>query len=184
MRIGYGGSDGSSVMRIIPPASVPHQLSAASAAMLKLRDWRAKLDTLRRFFLRQYRRLVYISAMKWIKDVKDTGMNVSPKALAAIREGLYRVSQSTWWEWEAGSTPFFWRWSEEFQERIRDGIKHQPVAFVKPPKDGGRPVLLEFDGLPEIPRCEIIFHAFLSSRPSVHPFLSSRSCCALTMFFM
>ncbi len=50
-------------------------------------------------------------------------MKVSPKSFAARRDGLYRVTQSSWWEWLAGSTPFFWRWPEEFQERIRDGIK-------------------------------------------------------------
>jgi hypothetical protein len=61
--------------------------------------------------------------MNWIKSVEEKGMKVSPKSFAARRDGLYRVTQSSWWEWLAGSTPFFWRWPEEFQERIRDGIK-------------------------------------------------------------
>jgi hypothetical protein len=67
--------------------------------------------------------MIFKTAIKWIKRTEARGMVVTPEALASIREGLYRVTQSSWWEWRAGSTPFFWRWTYEFQERIRDGIK-------------------------------------------------------------
>jgi hypothetical protein len=90
--------------------------------VVKVRDWRAHLDVLRDFFLRQYKRMFYRSAIQWIKKEEAKGLVVSPKSFVAIREGLYRVMESSWWEWQAGSTPFFWRWPEEFQERIRDGI--------------------------------------------------------------
>jgi hypothetical protein len=57
-----------------------------------------------------------------------------------------------------------------------------PVAFVKPPKDGGRPVLLEFDGLPEIPRWRnFIPCIFIAS--AACPLLSVEwSCCAVAIF--
>jgi hypothetical protein len=46
-------------------------------------------------------------------------------------------------------------------------LTDQPVAFVKPSKDGGRPVLLEFDGLPEIPVAKFDFmHSYLVGRVS------------------
>jgi hypothetical protein len=50
-------------------------------------------------------------------------MVVTPEELDSIREGLYRVTQASRWEWRAGSTPFFWRWTDEFQDQIQDGIK-------------------------------------------------------------
>jgi hypothetical protein len=82
--------------------------------------------------------MFYKSAIKWIKATKSRGMIVTPPALASIREGLYRVTQSSWWEWRVGTTPFFWRWTEEFQERIRDGIKLWISGRLKPYKRAQR----------------------------------------------
>jgi hypothetical protein len=31
---------------------------------------------------------------------------------------------SGWWEWTAGSTPFFWNWPSRYQEEVRDGQRH------------------------------------------------------------
>jgi hypothetical protein len=67
--------------------------------------------------------LFYKSAIKRIKGTEAQGMTVTREALDSICEGLYRVTQSTWWEWRVGTTPFFCRRTEEFQDRIRDGIK-------------------------------------------------------------
>jgi hypothetical protein len=90
---------------------------------VKARDWKPHLEVLRRFWLRQYHRMIYKTTIKWIKKTQARGMVVTPEALDSIREGLYRVTQASWWEWRAGSTPFFSRWTDEFQDRIRDGIK-------------------------------------------------------------
>jgi hypothetical protein len=35
---------------------------------------------------------------------------------------LREPPNSSWWDWEDGSRPFFWRWSVEYQNQIRDGI--------------------------------------------------------------
>jgi hypothetical protein len=43
---------------------------------------------------------------------------------------ISRALKSTWWSWEDGSRPFHWRWPEDYQVRIRDGI---PVYFVTAP---------------------------------------------------
>ena len=36
-------------------------------------------------------------------------------------EGLTRVVQGSWWEWNFGSTLFFWRWPVQIREAARDG---------------------------------------------------------------
>jgi hypothetical protein len=51
-----------------------------------------------------------------------------------------RVSDCTWWDWDGGSTPFFWRWPEEFRSKIRDGTPRwfdfdQSPAFKRPQRD-------------------------------------------------
>ena len=41
-----------------------------------------------------------------------------------------------WWEWQDGSTPFFWNWPRDYQEDVRDGQPHLLVGnfkkFTKP----------------------------------------------------
>ena len=36
-------------------------------------------------------------------------------------EGLTRVVKGSWWEWDYGSTLFFWRWPKEIRDSARDG---------------------------------------------------------------
>jgi len=40
----------------------------------------------------------------------------------AGRECVKRYSGSTWWEWNDGSRPHFWRWPAEYKRAIRDGV--------------------------------------------------------------
>ena len=37
-------------------------------------------------------------------------------------DALLRALRSSWWEWEDGSAPFYWRWPKWYQGHIRDGI--------------------------------------------------------------
>jgi hypothetical protein len=48
--------------------------------------------------------------------------NDKQKYLLAAGGCITRAANSTWWNWEDGSRPFFWRWSEEYCHHIRDGI--------------------------------------------------------------
>jgi hypothetical protein len=50
--------------------------------------------------------------------------------LKVARDAINRTSKSTWWAWDDGSTPLFWRWPEEYLVRIRDGV---PVYFQQDP---------------------------------------------------
>ena len=45
------------------------------------------------------------------------------KHLIAARECIGRAAETSWWKWDKGSRPFFWRWPEEFMMDVRDGIK-------------------------------------------------------------
>ena len=47
--------------------------------------------------------------------------------LAIGMEGLTRVIQGSWWEWDYGSTLFFWRWPSEIRAAARDGVP----AFIQ-----------------------------------------------------
>jgi hypothetical protein len=38
--------------------------------------------------------------------------NDTHKSLLAAGDCITRAANSTWWNWEDGSRPFFWRWSE------------------------------------------------------------------------
>ena len=58
------------------------------------------------------------------------------KDFHAGSDALYRGVESTWWDWKAGSRPFFWRWKPELQEEIRDGMM---VCFLDAPPDYTKP---------------------------------------------
>jgi hypothetical protein len=63
----------------------------------------------------------------WARRQDNRGADVD-----AAYDAILRALKSTWWSWEDGSRPFHWRWPEDYQVRIRDGI---PVYFVTPPPD-------------------------------------------------
>ena len=39
------------------------------------------------------------------------------------RDAIARAANSTWWDWDAGSTLYFWRWPKRVQQAVRDGTK-------------------------------------------------------------
>lgn len=39
------------------------------------------------------------------------------------RDAVYRAANSSWWEWSAGSTLFFWRWPRRLWKSVRDCTK-------------------------------------------------------------
>mmetsp|Transcript_10704 Transcript_10704/g.15095 ORF Transcript_10704/g.15095 Transcript_10704/m.15095 type:complete len:216 (-) Transcript_10704:808-1455(-) len=42
--------------------------------------------------------------------------------MVAARKCICRAERSTWWNRNAGSRPFFWRWPAYYRSRIRDGV--------------------------------------------------------------
>ena len=47
-------------------------------------------------------------------------------------DAVERAVNSSWWNWDQGSTIFFWRWSKQFRVSVRDGTK----LFIKWDKSG------------------------------------------------
>jgi len=45
------------------------------------------------------------------------------KDLKVGRDAIRRAGLSSWWEWDAGSTLFFWRWPSEYKKDVRDGLE-------------------------------------------------------------
>ena len=56
----------------------------------------------------------------------DKGLVELKKDLIVGSEAVWRATQSSWWNWDGGSTIYFWRWSKCYRMSVRDGTK----AFV------------------------------------------------------
>ena len=74
----------------------------------------------------------YQEYKNWIHHV----FKVATADVAAARECISRAMGSSWWEWDAGSRPFFWRWHGDYFQQIRDGV---PPMFVEEPQRWVRP---------------------------------------------
>ena len=63
---------------------------------------------------------------------KREGMRLTPSRVRVLKnlhkdldvglDGLRRVLNGTWWEWNQGSTLFFWRWPIAIRKAARDGV--------------------------------------------------------------
>lgn len=61
--------------------------------------------------MKKKRKKSNVSVQELLKDIE-----VGSDAVA-------RAAHSTWWDWSAGSTLFFWRWPKRLWKTIRDGTK-------------------------------------------------------------
>ena len=50
----------------------------------------------------------------------DSSMSFRLVDVEAARDCIQRACDSSWWEWLAGSRPFFWRWPSNFLATARD----------------------------------------------------------------
>jgi hypothetical protein len=55
----------------------------------------------------------------WWSLVDRTGDHEKDHTIG--KDCILQVVDSTWWIWDGGSTPFFWRRPGEFRKSIRDG---------------------------------------------------------------
>jgi hypothetical protein len=75
----------------------------------------------------------------WKKEVKTARREGRPppmRSLIVASKALAHAADASWWDWDRGSAPFFWRWPTEFQEEIRDGMKPR---FTGPPPSTMKP---------------------------------------------
>jgi hypothetical protein len=68
------------------------------------------------WLLTRWKRNVTLSYLRWKREFGDSSYDSD--ALDCIR----RAANSTWWSWDDGSRPFFWRWPEEYVSQVRDGV--------------------------------------------------------------
>jgi hypothetical protein len=86
------------------------------------------LETLRRWMHRVWCKLIRVDFIKWFRQEHSAGLKdktLSEDArrdLEVARDCISCCWGSDWWEWKAGSRPHFWRWPEDYQEIIRDGL--------------------------------------------------------------
>ena len=45
------------------------------------------------------------------------------KVLKVGRDAVRSAGMASWWEWDARSTIFFWRWPSEYKKDVRDGLE-------------------------------------------------------------
>jgi hypothetical protein len=68
----------------------------------------------------------------------------SPVDWSAGRDSITRAAQTTWWSWEDGSTPLYWRWPVRYQRVMRDGLKvhfqTEPARYKRAQRDSKDPV--------------------------------------------
>jgi hypothetical protein len=83
------------------------------------------------------------SYRSWRASVDRTGDHEKDNIIG--KDCILWVADITWWLWDGGSTPFFWRWPGEFRKSIRDGtplwLEMEVVPeYRRPQKDEANPV--------------------------------------------
>ena len=126
--------------------------SFSDAAQERLKDQTVEsvlarlLSGLRRLALRKWKTLVRRSFWTWWKadcgNRAKRGLEPCRRSAEAGVAALVHVSYATWWDWDQWSAPFFWRFPEEWQVQVRDGLAPcftgAPPVYTKaqrPPSD-------------------------------------------------
>ena len=69
-----------------------------------------------------------IEVAHWVKDIRSTSKKGGRyldlrRDLDVGKDAIRRAAWSTWWDWSAGSTIYFWRWPSTVIRSVRDGTK-------------------------------------------------------------
>jgi hypothetical protein len=98
--------------------------------------------------LRVWRRRVLKSLLRYLASAFGPNYLLHANAhrdLEVGRDCLVKAAGASWFEWSMGSTPFFWRWSEDSRALIRDGhppwMKGPLPHSVKPQRSERNPAV-------------------------------------------
>lgn len=98
--------------------------------------------------LRVWRRQVLKSHLRYLASASGPNYLLHANAhrdLEVGRDCLVKAAGASWFEWSMGSTPFFWRWSEDSRALIRDGhppwMKGPLPHSVKPQRSERNPAV-------------------------------------------
>ena len=95
------------------------------------------LEVIRRGALRYWKRLVCSDFWRWWSyqrfDKDDSeSQDLRDRTIEAGLSALSHASQSSWWDWDKGSSPFFWRIPDaQWLREMRDGVA--PMWIGDPP---------------------------------------------------
>jgi hypothetical protein len=77
---------------------------------------------------------------KWWRD----RFTESPRDWWSGRDAITRAARTSWWSWDDGSTPLYWRWPAWYQGVMRDGLKvhfqADPPRYKRAQRDSKDPV--------------------------------------------
>jgi hypothetical protein len=83
-------------------------------------------ELMRAAMLRYWKRMVKASFWEWhnkeIEEHRRRGEEPPERNLSAGLAAIQHAEDASWWEWDRGSAPFFWRWDSEFIKDLRDGM--------------------------------------------------------------
>jgi hypothetical protein len=90
------------------------------------------IERIRRLLLTRWMRNVYMSFRKWGRTQIAQGQPITALDLEAVRECLSKCCDASWWHWDRGSRPMFWKWPIEYQETARDGVQPWIRGTIQP----------------------------------------------------
>jgi hypothetical protein len=98
---------------------------------LELRWYRSHkggvIQSFRRYMTSEYGHDWLSQLHSWNKTKKQrTGRDASADLIKDYEVGIDAISRAlaaSFWEWDDGSTVFFWRWTKEHRNELRDGLK-------------------------------------------------------------
>ena len=93
-------------------------------------SWVEAMRRLRAFSLRVWKRMIRSGFVEWLKTRKGASSEMSRSMVNLGWDACRRADGASFWEWDCGSTPLFWRWPEIYQKDIWLGV---PPRFVGSP---------------------------------------------------
>eukprot|EP00978_Attheya_sp_CCMP212_P029827 scaffold107351_cov30-Attheya_sp.AAC.1 len=116
---------------------IVHRVFGVNVSLARKEEITNCLNTIRKFALRFWRLKVARDFRTWwidyAKKEKKHGRVVPRRELLdAGVEALRYAAGVSWWQWDSGSAPFFWRWEEAFLEDLATGYKPMFKEIPKP----------------------------------------------------
>ena len=79
------------------------------------------LRRIRRFALNYWKKKVKRDFERWFSLIEE-GVKNKEEILIDGQAACKRAAQASWWNWDKGSSIFFWRWPPDYQEAARIGL--------------------------------------------------------------